>query len=118
MTPCITTHLKPFKNGYVYIGKPKRLAHRLAYEQAYGAIPDGLHIDHLCRNRECINPEHLEAVTQDENNKRAAAARTHCPKGHVIDGVRTNKGVQSRYCRTCSQIRSSARYYANKENVA
>lgn len=49
--------------------------HRVMYIAAHGSIPDGLHIDHLCRNRSCCNPEHLEAVSQAENNRRAAAVK-------------------------------------------
>lgn len=49
-------------------------AHRIAWEVAVGPIPDGMHIDHLCQNKGCINPEHLEVVTPGENNRRARAA--------------------------------------------
>lgn len=52
-----------------------RYTHRLAYELANGEVPAGLHIDHLCRQRLCVEPGHLEAVTQQENNRRAAAVR-------------------------------------------
>jgi hypothetical protein len=51
------------------------LAHRWAYISAYGPIPDGLTIDHLCRTRSCIEPRHLEAVTRGENTRRAAEYR-------------------------------------------
>lgn len=51
-------------------------AHRMSWELSRGPIPDGLTIDHLCRNRKCVNPEHLEPVTQAENNRRARAARS------------------------------------------
>lgn len=69
---------------WVYIGSVSpegygrlntRYAHRVAYERYVGAIPTGLHLDHLCRNRRCCNPEHLEPVTQAENVRRGANAR-------------------------------------------
>lgn len=75
--------------GYALVSIPgrdrKRTAHRAAYELAKGPIPAGMTLDHLCRVRHCINPDHLEAVTQAENNRRAREWRrtaTHCPAGH------------------------------------
>lgn len=64
-------------NGYGMVGDGRRVtyAHRLAYELYVGPIPPGLHIDHLCRERRCVRPDHLEAVTQAENNRRAWVAR-------------------------------------------
>lgn len=61
--------------GQFGIGKNIVYAHRFAYELDKGTIPDGLHVDHLCRTPACVNSDHLEAVTQAENNRRAAAAR-------------------------------------------
>lgn len=66
-------------NGYGYFSLKRSdgaiLAHRASYEIYVGPIADGLHIDHLCRNRICVNPAHLEPVTQAENNRRAMLAR-------------------------------------------
>lgn len=84
------------------------LAHRMAYELFVGAIPDGAQLDHLCRNRQCVNPKHLEPVTCQENllrgDTRAAAnsAKTHCPKGHPYDEVNTyQRSNGQRGCRQC-----------------
>jgi hypothetical protein len=82
-------------------------AHRYAYEMVIGPIPEGLEIDHLCRNRRCIRPEHLEAVTHLENLERgetrvARKFDTHCQRGHPFSG--DNLGRQPsgrRYCKTC-----------------
>jgi hypothetical protein len=69
---------EPSSTGYVHLslgGRRKMLGHRWAYEHFKGPIPDGLHIDHLCKVRSCLNPDHLEAVTQAENNRRAWVVR-------------------------------------------
>jgi hypothetical protein len=80
--------------------------HRLLYEAAKGAVPPGYHLDHLCRNPSCVNPDHLEAVTARENILRGVGAsarnakKTHCPQGHPLaDGYVNSRG--SRECRPC-----------------
>ena len=88
--------------------------HRLAYEFANGPIPEGLHIDHLCRNRLCCNPEHLEAVTQAENNRRAHAANAakygFCKRGHRVDGNNVvSNGHGGKRCRACQNGRALAK---------
>lgn len=83
--------------------------HRASYLIFVGPIPDGHEVDHTCRNTLCVNPEHLEAVTQAENNRRsdsisAVRARvTHCPQGHPYDEANTytRPGSTNRECRKC-----------------
>ncbi len=79
------------------------LAHRYAYVRAYGEIPQGLSIDHLCRNTRCVNPTHLEAVTLAENTRRENAA---CPplRGPRC-GHRQLPGWE--HCRTCANQRNA-----------
>lgn len=107
------------KGGYGFwqyggrINKTKTLAHRYSYELAYGPIGDGLHIDHLCGTRACVRPTHLEAVTQAENNRRAAdirIRRTHCPQGHEYAGDNLALSPKNQYiCRTCVRARNRAK---------
>jgi hypothetical protein len=93
------------------------LGHRVAYELAYGRIPDGMVIDHLCRVRRCVNPDHLEPVAQRENTMRSPiamgalnAAKTHCAQGHPYDAANTyvyqmkKRSTTVRICRTCRAI--------------
>lgn len=101
--------------GYIEIAGRSVGAHRWSYEQAHGPIPNGLQIDHLCRNRACVNPAHLEAVTSRINtlrgNGRTAqqARRTHCIRGHPFDMFNTRIGKRGdRHCRACEAVRHAA----------
>jgi len=84
-------------------------AHRTAYELMVGEIPDGLTIDHLCRNRACVNPNHMEAVSRGENVLRGVgptaknAQKDVCHRGHKFDGVHKEHGKDYRYCRSCAR---------------
>lgn len=101
---------RALSDGYGTITRKNRAygVHRIYFEKKYGPIPSGLTIDHLCRNRACVNPEHLEAVTMRENILRGAgvsavnARKTSCPRGHPYDGLRSRPGGRvSRFCKSC-----------------
>ena len=98
--------------GEFWSGGRMRPAHRIAYEMAKGPVRDDLTIDHLCRNRACVNPEHMELVTQGENTRRGEspwginARKTHCVHGHELvepNLYRSSRG--SRICKVCTYQR-------------
>ena len=89
----------------------QQVAHRFGYEHLVEAVPDGLELDHLCRVRNCVNPDHLEAVTREENIRRAKEARTHCKHDHEYTPENTLIGTRGeRRCRTCNRLRNRAYY--------
>ncbi len=100
------------KKGYGTFRKDGRThyAHRVAYEKSVGPIPEGLTIDHLCGNKICVNPAHLDVVTRGENIRRWAATITHCPQGHPYDDENTCVRVDGqRDCRSCNRERMRRR---------
>lgn len=96
-------------NGYGRVcptGKRTLYAHRYSYEAFVGPIPAGMQLDHLCRNKRCVNPAHLEAVTPLVNTQRSEGngRKTHCPQGHAYsEHGRIYQG--RRHCRPCNIAR-------------
>lgn len=131
-TPCWVWTGDTQRGGYgrVWFDGGTKLTHRVIYELLLGPIPKGLCIDHLCRNRVCCNPGHMEVVTYSENvcrgvgpmlAKERCKQQTHCVHGHLYDEkntrLSTNKlGEVQRICRTCHKEKS--KYWAARKRRA
>ncbi len=103
----------PYRDG---TGRSKHVyAHRHAWAVLVGEIPEGMVIDHLCKNRKCVNPDHLEVVTTRINNLRGAgfahtnARKTHCKSGHEFTEENTRHSSNGRACLTCHRAWDRAR---------
>ena len=102
--------------GRMWCNGKNKLAHRFVWESLVGPIPDGMTLDHLCRNPGCVNPDHLEVVTHRVNVLRGCspsarhARKTQCPQGHPYDEKNAYLGPSGRrYCRQCGREREARR---------
>lgn len=106
--------------GAFYENGKQIASHRYSYTKAKGGIPEKMDIDHLCRNRACCNPEHLEAVTRKANLERGLTLiagnllKTHCPRGHEYSKDNLIKSKKNRDCRICNLNRSKLMYVKKK----
>jgi hypothetical protein len=104
--------------GRLTVNKKQWPAHRYVYTELVGPVPDGLVLDHLCRKPACVNPAHLEPVTQKENTLRGVnfiavnARKTHCKRGHPLVPGNIRGCGHGRPCLTCH--RENDRYYKNR----
>lgn len=117
-----TAYVHPEGYGRFRVGQRVLQAHRWSYEYLVGPIPEGLEIDHLCRNRACVRPDHLEPVTTEENIRRGelylvSGAKTHCPQRHEYTPENTYvRPNGSRQCRTCK--REQLRAWRGRQRTA
>ncbi len=123
--PCWLWLAGRISGGYskFVIDQRQVLGHRVVYEDAVGPIPDGFHVDHLCRIRHCVNPDHLEPVTPYENFIRGQSPvrrnidKTHCKQGHPYNEENTYYGPDGRKCRPCERAGKARRLAAFRSLV-
>jgi hypothetical protein len=118
---CVISTYSVGSHGYAQVGwnvdgsTRMHLVHRLVYQLVCGPIPDGMTIDHICRNRRCVNWLHLRLLSNKVNGTlNGNALKTHCPQGHPYDEANTNlrrhrSGRLHRFCRACAQATRDAR---------
>lgn len=103
-----TGYLNVYGYGQLTILGKKKLAHRISYEIYRGPIPNGMVIDHTCQNKKCVNPDHLEVVTNAENIRRRNhilwSSRNGCNKGHGIQKIYVDS-KDRRKCKECDSLR-------------
>jgi len=116
--------------GQFFPGDGKRWrSHRWLWTQLVGPIASGLEVDHLCRNRACVNPDHLEPVSKKVNQHRGNspmgvnARKTQCPAGHIYDEANTRLSVDKfgtthRQCRACDRIKWHKRSKKNRKGLS
>lgn len=108
-----TAYKAPNGYGQFRINSPRKMeyAHRYAWAELVGPIPAGLELDHLCRVRHCVNPDHLEVVSPQTNTLRSVspsslqAKQTECIKGHPLVGENLYRWRNHRLCKTCRKER-------------
>jgi len=118
---CWTWLGSKYQNGYGKLGRAGVMAHRIAYELTKGDVPPDMCLDHLCKNRLCVNPDHLEVVTLVENVMRGDsqhavnARKTHCIRGHAFTKENTyiRKDRNTRSCKECARMTNAI--YVSRE---
>ena len=116
---CIESIRGVGSHGYPHLswtdedGAHNQTAHRIAWFDANGPVPDGLTVDHMCHNRRCVNIDHLRLLTLSENAKaNIYSLRTHCPAGHPYDEANTYRQPtrpNARRCRACAKASNARR---------
>ncbi len=115
--------LRPAGNkgyGQFWFEGRMRATHRLSYELTKGNVPEGLQLDHLCRNKLCVNPDHLEPVTMAENLRRSPLSnvnKTHCKRGHEFTPDNIVKVPGGRACKVCRRA-TWRKWYATTRQTA